>query len=172
MTYDERLQRGVELTAWETPDYYGGHDPIGDYMIYSQTRDSDILIRCNYDLIFADLKDKAADLNCSDKVYDFRASHWGCGWVEIIIVEKDAPTKFLEFCEDIKRSLDNYHVYDGCEYSDREYQEINDYWRDLSLRERIEIIVQFGRENTPIFAARHDYYPDDYGVYEYLREGL
>jgi hypothetical protein len=174
MTYDARLQRDVELTAWETPDYYGGFSPVGDYIIYARNRDSCILENSNYERILSDLKDLSNELGCNDdtQIYDFRAGHWGCGWVEYILIPKDAPVNLILAGESIVKGLQDYCIYDESDYSEKETEAINDYWRDLSLRERMDIILKYRREDTTMFAARYDHAPSDLGINEYLREGL
>lgn len=92
--------------VWDSPD--------SDYVIASQNRDSDALTRSNYRRIFADLQ-ACAKLHESDAdestVYDFRAGHLACGWVEYIIVAHDAPESVLVAAAKILCALENYPVY-------------------------------------------------------------
>ena len=96
-----------ELNKWETPDSYAGHNPVGDYTIYNRTRDSSIMENSNYELILKELSDLAEPF---DKlrddgepfVYDFRAGHWACGWVEEIIIRQDAPKQIIERAKEIE----------------------------------------------------------------------
>lgn len=143
---------------WERPDSYCGHNPVGDYVIYSRTRDSSILENSNYDLILAELKaeaDKYPDID--QPVYDFRASHWAVGWVEYIIVEKDAPQSILDMAEDILRGLADYPVVSEEDYSEKQYDAVHEYWENCGLRERMEWCKDAGES---IFSARHDDIPE------------
>jgi hypothetical protein len=153
------------LPQWETPEYYGGFNPIGDYVIYSQHRDSDALSRSNYRRTFEDLINYAETLNCQDKgtdgegdesdmVYDFRAGHWAVGWVETILICQNAPDKLQAMAREIIDALADYPVYDESDYSELEWNEVQDYWQSLSIADRIEYIRDNGGN---IFAARHDF---------------
>ena len=82
----------IDKYRWETPDSYGGFNPVGDIVVYSQNRDSSILDESNYEQIFKHLKETIKNLDSPiyieddersefDWVYDFRAGHWACGWV-------------------------------------------------------------------------------------------
>ena len=53
----------IDNYRWETPDYYGGFNPIGDIVVYSQNRDSTILEQSNYEQIFKHLKETIKDLD-------------------------------------------------------------------------------------------------------------
>ena len=146
---------------WEHPDNYGGHSPEGHYCVYSRNRDSTILENCNYQAILHELKELDYEVNAkndfktqeSPKVYDFRARHWACGWVEYIIVERDAHNAVLERACEILSALADYPVYDEEEYSNKQNEEIHDYWLRMSLKERIEWCADVG---TSIFSARHE----------------
>ncbi|MCP3681794.1 MAG: hypothetical protein GY861_03805 [bacterium] len=133
---------------WTHPSDYGGHSPDGDYCVYSRNRGSSILENCNYDIILEELSilDK--------KVYDFRAGHWACGWIEYIIVPANSNKKTLERAEEILRSLADYPVLDDSKCSEMEIEARNEYWSSLDISERIELINE---ANGNIFAARHDY---------------
>ena len=101
-----------ELTRWEHPDYYGGFSPDGDILVYQQNRDSDALDRSNYRRIFEDLREHAATLPAApvrddiesggfEWVYDFRAGHWGVGWVEYLLIRQDSPDSLKELAAEI-----------------------------------------------------------------------
>ena len=139
---------------WENPDNYFGHNPVGDYVIYSRNRDSSILENTNYELILAQLEGEAEKYPDIEKpVYDFRASHWGCGWIEYIIVNKDAPQSILDLAEETLSALADYPVVSDDMYSENQYTAIYEYWQECGLRERIEWCKDAGES---IFSARKE----------------
>lgn len=152
---------------WKHPDSYGGYSPDGDYVIYTRTRDSEVLDESNYIRIFEDLE----KLNPDDwegefaPCHDFRASHWACGWVEYIIVKADAPDAMLIKAAEIVEALEQYPIYDESDFCEREHAAKVDYWDGMLLSERVEMCKEVG---DSIFAARHDYIPD--GCYEKFHE--
>lgn len=94
------------LEVWTLPSDYAGHSPTGDYLIYSRTRDSEIIEDVNFTRILEDLSEM------DDEVYSFTASHWAVGWVEYIIVPADASTAVIEKAEEIVSALSDYPIYD------------------------------------------------------------
>ena len=42
-----------------------------------------------------------------DWVYDFRAGHWACGWVEYILVRKDAPQSVIDAAIEVIGSMED-----------------------------------------------------------------
>lgn len=158
-----------ELLVWEHPKDYGGFSPDGDYLIYSRTRDSNLLENSNYECIFEDLKNIAKPLQDpehEDYVYDFRARHFTIGWVEYILVSKDAPFQVVNRAKEILCALAEYPVFNETKYSEMEYLAIAKYWGDASLQDRMNICKE---QKESIFAARHDCLSDlPDSVYEYL----
>ena len=134
------------LTVWKKPNYYFGFSPEGDYVIYSKSSDSSIMENSNYELILTDLL--AID---KDNTYEFRASHFLCGWVDYVLIKKDSPDKLTEKAIDIVAGLSDYPVYDDSDYYKKQNDAINECWDNLSLSERIELCK---KHNISIFAAR------------------
>ena len=162
---------------WSTPDSYFGFNPVGDLCICIQTRDSDCLTQSNYRQILKDLKtlsDKHEAIKNNNiesgkntYVYDFRANHWACGWVEYILIRQDAPDEILQAGIDVINALSDYPVYDEEDYSDLETETLDEAWNNLSLVDKMELCQ---KANVSIFASRHDYLPsDDQG---YIRDTL
>lgn len=160
---------------WTHPPSYGGFSPEGDYVIYVRTRDSNILDNCNYQLIFKELRNLARTLpeppdnpniesgDIGSWVYDFRAGHWACGWVETLLIRQDAPEALLALAGEILRALSDYPIYDESAFSEAEFEATSDYWESLSIAERVEYCREAGES---IFAARRDAIPSN--MYEHL----
>ncbi len=177
------MYQSESLTRWKHPDSYAGHDPIGDYQVCGQSRDSDALERSNYVRIFQDMLKKAIELGQPEGlqsdyledepkqwVYDFRAHHWAVGWVEQVILRASAPEELIKFLEEIRDALADYPVYDESHFSELEYEEANEYWASCPVKERYELIKEWAPE-VSIFAARHASVPSNDGrLDEILRE--
>ena len=93
-------------------------------------------------------------------VHDFRAGHWAVGWVEQIIVRRDAPDSVIIMLADIDAALEGYPVYDESHFRELEWTEATDYWSSLSVRDRAEYIRDTGC-GASIFAARRGDMPQD-----------
>ena len=154
---------------WTTPDSYAGFNPVGDIVLATQHRDCSILEQSNYQAIFAHLLEFSRQFDDpqfieGDErseypwVYDFRVSHWGCGWIETLLVRDDAPQKFLDEVESILSALADYPVFDESHYSELQYEESEKWWEQLSLDDRVELCRDMG---CSIFQARHDFQPTD-----------
>ena len=111
--------------VWRRPRSYAGHSPDGDYSIYSQTRDSDAMVRSNFRAILRELQDVSKGLPkplvtgeedfSENWVYSFRCRHFAHGWTENIIVKKDSPEPVLEAAGKVLKALLDFPVY--CEKS-------------------------------------------------------
>ena len=165
--------------AWERPSDYGGFSPDGDYLVFSTHRDAGSVTRSNYESAgealhcepFSaspwddDFEERFAD---RPAVYDFRAGHWAVGWIEYMLVRKDAPDEVLIEAAEMLAALEDYPVLNEDHLSELEWNEACEAWERMSLRDRIQLC----RENeVSIFAARRDEFPPDDGggVFEVLR---
>ena len=157
----------IDKYRWETPDSYGGFNPVGDIVVYSQNRDSSILEQSNYEQIFKHLKETIKGLDCPfvlnyergefDWVYDFRAGHWACGWVEYILVRKDAPQSVIDAAIEVIGSMEDYPVFDEMHYSEMQWDATETFWQECSTEDRMHYCKEMG---VSIFAARRDYTPE------------
>ena len=162
------IDNPYELPEWSHPDSYGGYSPDADYVIISRNRDSSILENSNYDeaLKALEMVESTYDAQgiCPDGdddrayVHDFRAGHWACGWVEYIIVRRDAPLAIQKEAYEILGALEDYPVLNDADFSEREIEQAyNDFDRVYDLREKIEMCARYGES---IFAARAETYDD------------
>ena len=150
------------LTPWTKPDYYAGFSPDGDYCIVTKNRESSLLEQSNFARITEDLIADAERLGEEPSdgefwVYTWSARHWACGWVEYVMVRKDAPASLLEIAGEIVGDLEGYPVYDESHYSDLQCEEIAQYWERCGTRERMEWCRDAG---VSIFAARSANVPE------------
>ena len=151
---------------WSTPTDYAGFDPVGDYVITAQTRDSNALDRSNFiaarlRLLEAAGQDKSGE--DTSPVYEWRAGHWACGWVEYLMLRADAPEGVLREAEAIERELREYPALDEDLWANMEYDEANAYWASLTVRDRAEMIRDYAPE-VSLFAARREWVPSNDGM--------
>lgn len=142
---------------WEHPPCYAGHSPVGDVVVLGRNRDSSILDESNWEVAqrilsaaCEQLPEEWVDEN-PDGFYDFRQSHWGVGWVETLIVTKDAHPNILDAAKEIIDSLSDYPVLDDSDYSEKCHEAIHEYWDNCTLADRIEHCVE---NKVSIFSAR------------------
>lgn len=168
--------------TWRTPPDYGGTNPVGDYHLMSQHRDSDALERSNYRVILTDLEREAGRLPDPPEttegrpdnlpaawVYDWRAGHWAVGWIEHMCIRADAPDVLLIAAAEWLAALADYPVADGADLSALEWSDAAECWGRLSVRDRARLIRE-SRCGASIYAARRDELPDDGGaLMEWLR---
>jgi hypothetical protein len=148
-------------TAWKTPDCYGGFNPVGDYLILSRHRDSDLLAESNWATACASLgaiDHDSGDLPTRPSVYTFRAGSWAVGWIEYLLVRPDAPAATLQEAGEIICTLADYPILSDAHFSELEYRAASDIWQKSSITDRVRYLRQAGLR---IFAARRDGMPND-----------
>lgn len=147
------------LKLWTHPDSYAGEVWPCYYVFLSQHRDSDCLTRSNFirglELIGGE----------SETVQVVREGHWAVGWVEWIAIHQDDEAA-LKIADEIAAALQDYPVADESHFSEMEWNEAQDYWASMSIRERAGLCEEAG---ISIFAARRDYIPQDDSGYIYER---
>jgi len=149
--YDECLPTWKHPSSWDSSANFIGIEP-GGYSIYSKNRDSTLLETTNFDAVLRELGGE------TEYVEVVRHRHWACGWIEYIIVDRNAPEKLLDTCVDICRALENHPVLDEDTYTQAQWEAIHDYWLNASMRERIDLCTEVG---ISIFQARYyDMMPD------------
>lgn len=172
----------LEERKWTHPSDYGGFSPDGDYIIVSRTRDSNCLEESNYFTAFNSLKRVAEPFRTPpeapneiwrDWVYDFRAGHWACGWVEYLLVRADAPDEILEAAGEIVCSLADYPVLDEEDLSEREVEAVMTYWRGLPNKWRLDEWKRCRSPYSSYLGIRRDSLPhEDENLFDHLRNGL
>lgn len=118
-------------------------------------RDSDVLTRSNWRAMVASLV--AVDPS-GEHHETHRFGHWGCGWLEIMIVNPDAPPAVVDAAGEIAAALESYPVLSDDDYGTLEYETACETWAHMGTRERIRTCARF---RVSIFAARRDELPDD-----------
>lgn len=130
------IQEIIDNGSWQRPNSYMGPDHENTFSIgVGQTRDSDNMAKSNFVTALEILGGE------SKHVEIIRDSHWGCGWVEHIRVNKNAPQKILEAACQIVNALEDYPLLDNCNYFEMKNDEIQEYSRDC-LSEAAEFLAK------------------------------
>ena len=150
----ERAREYLEPTIWQHPADYGGYSPDGDYIFASVNRDSSLLAQSNWDYI-----QKTFEKFDPEYVISWRANHWAVGWIEYFGIDQNAPDEMVIEAAEIVAALECYPILDDSDYSDRQFEAVQDYWENESLRYRLEIFKDSGavEEGQSVFCIRRDY---------------
>jgi hypothetical protein len=142
--------RKVALTMWKHPKDYMGETYEDYYVGPSRTRDSEALENSNFDVALKELGGEG------DGVVVANAGHWAVGWVETILVHKDATEK-VALLEGIEDRLAGYPVLDEEDYSNRQAEEARQSWESFGLREMIDATVsELRKAVSPDFLQRFE----------------
>jgi len=143
-------------------NYLGEDDFPNMYVVVTQTRDSNLVDKCNFECAFRMLCGEGGE---SDFIKIYQFGHWSCGWFQCLCIHKDSP-KF-SIALDIKKRIINYPILDEEIYCEMENMKKNDLWNFLLLSERVDMCRESG---ISIFAARRKTIPmdDDYIIWEKL----
>ena len=110
------------MERWQGAYYIG--ERYDDYFVlYTHHRDSDILQESNYQTI------KKEFINLPG-VIERSANHWAVGWVETLLIHDSAEETIQKGIE-IHNSLSNYPVLDDEDLSNREYDLVLEYSKDI-----------------------------------------
>ena len=148
-TYNESMSNPNAMDGYH--NFIGNVDDIKPFLILlSKNRDSHILDESNFDCALESLGGE------SETVQVHRFGHWACGWFEYILIDpKDK--KAVIIAEGIESALSDYPVLNDSDYSDRCFNDICEYWVNMSLSERIEYCKD---NDTSIFSARFESIPE------------
>lgn len=151
------------LQLWTQPDCYVGATWPDFYVFLTQTRDSDAATRSNFECGLKAIGGATPD----GLVRVVREGHWAVGWIEWIAIHRDA-TDALCTANEIADALEDYPIVNEEHWSELECAEAEAFWRELPLRDRVELCRDHG---INIFAARHEWVPTDDtgGLFEFLR---
>jgi hypothetical protein len=106
-----------------------------------RNRDSGILDESNFHACLLALGGE------SETVEVHRFGHWACGWFELILVDPSRADEVTELAD----ALEYYPLLDESDYSEREFEAVNETWESMSTRDRVDALREAGGS---IFAAR------------------
>jgi len=138
-------QKSEILNLWEHPDSYWGPEFPDYYIVYGQHRDSDLVVRANWrtfmDVVETFENEKIESDTDTDGewfIETTNASHWAVGWVEGLLVHKDAPQEMIEKFEGMVAALTDYPLLDDSLYYEMEHSEAGEYWDDMSEDQKMD----------------------------------
>ena len=152
------------MEKWNSPSDYAGFNPIGDYVLYTKTRDSALITEHNWDEMVKAMNPGEAECFNAKRypdiddvtvpaVYTFRAGHWACGWVEYLMVRAEADDAIIEKAQALDDALEGYPILNEDGYYEKVAESVSSYWEAMSLRERIRTCVEYG---LSMYAARRE----------------
>ena len=107
----------THLKRWTHPDSYIGTEFPEHFIMLGRNRDSNLIDQSNFG---AALKMLGGE---SETVIVHRASHWACGWVEVILIHENDDAH-LRIGNDIHKSLAEWPILDDEDHAAREAEAI------------------------------------------------
>lgn len=99
--------------------YYGDRE---DWLVgLGHNRDSNDLEESNFEVFLHGLGGE------SDTVAVERFGHWGCGWIEVVLIKPGAEDK-IEAAEEMLAALEDYPVLDDGDFCEREHAHAERVW--------------------------------------------
>lgn len=111
------------LNRWTLPSHYVGAEWSEYFVFLGRNRDSDDLTESNFE---CGLKAIGGE---SDTVRVIRESHWACGWIEWIAIH-ESDESALAIASELIDALNDYPVIDEEDWSNRESESADNFWRD------------------------------------------
>ena len=100
------------LERWKHASNYMGEDLTDYYIVVSKHRDSDYYNQSNFDVAL-----KRLGGECEPNVIIAHFGHWAVGWIEQILVHKDASETTIMEAEHIVDELEEYPILDEDHYA-------------------------------------------------------
>jgi len=124
--------------------YFGEN---GDWLIAcSIHRESDCLSRSNFDTFKKSLESLPEVKNWQGEfapVTIERFSHWAVGWIDYLIIDPECMPA-VALADSLLEKLDSYPVLNEDDFSAKEQEEVEVFWRDCySSKERIAYVRKF-----------------------------
>lgn len=128
--------------VWKTPDSYHGYNPVGHFCVATKNRGSSLLEECNFASAAARLEPFNSDdtAHTDQVVYVWKASHWGVGWVEYLMMRPEASPPTQEEVLKIINELEEYPVLDENAYHLEGLKLAEEWWDGLSQDEQNEML--------------------------------
>lgn len=134
------ILESISEYKWERASNYIGPDYSQSYILYGKNRDSDYMVKANFDAIYDYIKELD---KTEEYIHIESASHWACGWIEYILVDESAPIEILNRFKDIREAIEDYPIF--CEGTVYEYKqdEIREYISSYSDEELESILKNY-----------------------------
>ena len=132
-----------KLERWKRQSNYMGEDFSDYFVVLGINRDSNTLDRSNFVVALERLE------HISHKEGNLiapRFSHWGVGWIELIMVREGAEA-LIEVAEDIVDALNEYPVLDEEHWGMLQWEEAVAWWDAASEAEKEWVWREYGRDD-------------------------
>lgn len=116
--------------------YYGEHPDW--FQVISKSRDSKIIEESNFRATLKALK-KISE----DGIIIETARHWGCGWIETLIIDP-SNEKLVREATEILNALADYPIVDDEDFSNLEREKLEAYWNRMPAKDRIALAKEYG----------------------------
>lgn len=115
----------MALERWTRCSNYMGEDFSDYYVVAGQNRDSSYIQQSNFIAATNRLGGEH-----EPEVIIARSSHWACGWVDFLMVHKDALDK-IKIAEEIDEDIENNCILDWENYDEIRQPEIDRLYEDI-----------------------------------------
>jgi hypothetical protein len=145
---------GVGNTTVDNASNYMGAHFDNMYVAPCTTyRDADVLQRCNWEVQMAVLDELTGNIYDDEGVCG--TNNWAVGWTEVYLIHpRNEPA--LRAADELASALEDYPLLDEDKYCEMEYEEANEFWASLNVRERAHYAERYAYDWTPM-QLRHDY---------------
>lgn len=125
------------LEMWKPSENYMGEDYSDYYVFLTQHRDSENLEISNFITALNELGGEG------NGVLKVSFNHWMVGWVEAILIQKDAKDK-IAIAEKLEAELEDYPILDDNDYMRREDEKFKDWYKTWGKGDAIEALKEEG----------------------------
>lgn len=146
-TLNDTYGESLNLSRWsanrgiDSINNYSGPDLNSWFEGPGQGRDSGVLTQSNFAVALDMLGGE------SETVEVRRFGHWACGWFELILVH-EADHKALKVLAEIGQALEDYPVLDDMDYSEREYEYLDETFEYYEFEFTKSFVDIFGEKFT------------------------
>lgn len=161
------------IKPWSRPSCYIGRNWYGWYCGLGRHRDSDSLSESNFRVFLNELiqlptvevdDSRNGEKHSVNGLCVVRETHDLVGWVEWVAIH-ESNTSALELADKLLGDLESYPVLSDEDWSNLETEQIENYWKQMPLRWRMD---ECKRAGASIFAARHEH--PTHKIYDWLRD--
>lgn len=124
--------------------YWGEH---GDWLVaMGQHRDSDILTRCNWNVLIGLLEGPGLE----DAYVIERESHWAVGWVEHLLINPACKAAVF-IAKAAMKQIEDYPILDEDAFSTMEHDEAWEEWQSWGHRDFVDMLEsEFGLSGSVV----------------------
>lgn len=142
-TFAALMDNNGGLDSWRN---YSGDRMETKLVVVTRTRDSELLAESNFDAALERLGGEGKGVEV------VRQNHWGCGWLEHVMVDVSAKAK-AKIAFEIHKELADYPVLDDSAYSDLQYERFREFAENHKVELAAALSQYFGVRNGRALVA-------------------